>query len=302
MQEFRNFSVAGVSTAGLKQSRFPFIGVTSPVGPHMAYSFSFSQYAERTYDVRTTDTVMLRGAPVGVTDRAASSGGVADVQVGLAWARDPKLSFGMAGHLLTGSAKVSTTREFTDPFYRSFTDNVDATFGGFGLSAGLVASPSTALHLGASVRMDTRLERRVAGQNLGEVKLPVTASAGVEIRFSPALRLASTGIWRSWSGATADLASAGTRAFDTFDWGLGVDLGGARGGPPLPLRLGLRYATLPFSPNGEQPKELALSAGTTASLARGRAHFDVAAERVMRDGGGLEEKAWQITLGFTVRP
>ena len=179
---------------------------------------------------------------------------------------------------------------------------MDASYSGFGVSAGVVASPSTKVRLGGSFRVDGRLDRKVGNQEVGQIDLPVTLAGGAEFRPSPVLRVAGTGIWRSWSSAAADLSAAGTHAFNTFDLGVGVEMGGAPGGPKLPLRLGARYATLPFSPSTDQPTELALSAGTGIRLSSGRAQFDFSVERVMRDGAGAAERAWQLTVGFHVRP
>src|SRR4029077_346213 len=120
--------------------------------------------------------------------------------------------------------------------------------------------------------------------------------AGVEYRPSPFLRFASTGVWRSWSSASPNLAATGSKAFDTFDTSVGVEVGGGKGGFPVPLRLGFRYATLPFSPTASQPKEIDLSAGSGFALSRGRAQILGAVERAMRDGGGVTERSWQVTL------
>ncbi len=302
MQEYRRFSIGGASATGLTETRFPYAGASAPVGPHMAYALGFNQYAERTYDVVTSDTVMLRGAPVGVAHHTGSAGGIIEVRGALAWSKSPKLSVGMAAHMIAGSAKVTTQSEFSDPTYRSFSDIADASFSGFGVSAGVVASPSTAVRLGGSLRVDGRLDRKVGNQDLGQIDLPVTLAGGAEFRPSPLLRVAGTGIWRSWSSAAADVSSVGTHAFNTFDLGVGVEMGGARGGPALPLRLGARYATLPFSPSTDQPTELDLSLGTGIQLSHGRAQFDFSGERVMRDGAGAAERAWQLTVGFHVRP
>ncbi|MBI4502866.1 MAG: hypothetical protein HY700_17100 [Gemmatimonadetes bacterium] len=302
MQEFRRYSINGASAGGLAQTRFPYASVTAPLGPRLAYGLGFSQYAERTYDIATSDTLVLRGTPVAVSDHNRSAGGIVDIRAVLAWTKGPKLSAGLAANLIGGSSRISTTRQFSDSSYRSFDDVTDAAFSGFGVSAGVVASPSTPLRIGGSIRVDSKLDRSVAGVKLGSIDLPVTVAAGVEYRPSPFVRFAATTAWRSWSSAGADLASAATQAFNTFDTGIGVELGGGKGGFPIPLRLGFRYATLPFSPTSDQPKEIDLSAGTGLSLSGGRAQLNIAAERAMRDGGGASERAWQVTIGFHIRP
>jgi hypothetical protein len=146
------------------------------------------------------------------------------------------------------------------------------------------------------------MHRAVSGTGQSSVSLPVTVGAGVEYRLSPVVRIAATSSWRGWSSAAADLTATGTHVFDTFDSGLGLEIGRGRGGSPFPLRLGVRYATLAFSPTAEQPHELDVSGGTGLSLARDRAQLSAAVERAIRDGGGTAERAWQVTIGFQIRP
>jgi hypothetical protein len=302
LQEFRNYSIGGVAAEKLKQNRFPYLVVTSPLGPRFSYGFGFSEYAERTYDVTTSSTLTLRGLPVGVTDRVGSSGAIVDLRAAVAWASSAKFSLGAAGHVLGGSAKISTTRTFADSIFRSFSETVDATFKGFGVSAGFLATPVSTLKLGGSVRLDTRLSRSVASQTLAKVKLPKTVSGGFELRPTPVLRLAGTVAWRSWGDAATDLAGTGSHAFNTLDAGFGIEIGGAKGGPPVPLRLGIRRATLPFSPTSDQPHEITFTAGTGLSVANSRAQMLFAVERAMRDGAGVRERSWELTFGLHIRP
>jgi hypothetical protein len=70
----------------------------------------------------------------------------------------------------------------------------------------------------------------------------------------------------------------------------------------MPVRVGVRYATLAFSPTDQQPHELNFALGTGIVFAERRAIIDVALERTMRDGGGASERAWQLSLMMTVRP
>jgi hypothetical protein len=93
-----------------------------------------------------------------------------------------------------------------------------------------------------------------------------------------------------------------THAFNTFNTGFGIEIGGAKGGPPIPLRLGVRHGTLPFSPTTDQPHETALSAGTGIALSNGRAQLLFSVERVLRDGANLTERSWELTFGLHIRP
>jgi hypothetical protein len=66
--------------------------------------------------------------------------------------------------------------------------------------------------------------------------------------------------------------------------------------------LGVRYATLPFSPNDDQAHEIDLALGTGVSFAGNRGILDAVLERAFRSGAGARERAWQFSMSLTVRP
>ena len=116
------------------------------------------------------------------------------------------------------------------------------------------------------------------------------------------MRWMTTARWRSWSRAQDVVSAAGTSAFDTWEVGSGLEFGSARQGAKFPLRLGIRYAQLPFSPTTDQPTEWNYSIGTGAPFAANRAVIDVALQRFRRDGAGASERGWYVTVGITVTP
>jgi hypothetical protein len=123
----------------------------------------------------------------------------------------------------------------------------------------------------------------------------------VELAQGAAFRVAASVTWRGWSSAAADL-STGQTARDAWELGGGFEIGGPGAAFGLPLRLGLRYATLPFTPTSDQPHELTLAGGTGLSMAAGRVRLDLTVERAARDGGGASERAWLFLLGMQVAP
>ena len=207
LQEFRRYTIGGTDVTGLSQTRFPYGGLAGRFGAkRVSYAVGFSEYAERTFDITTSDTITLRGVPVPVSDHSGSAGAVVDLRAALAWAASPRLGFGVAGHLLGGSAKRFTLRQFTDSTYRAFSDTVDEKFSGAGISAGVVATPVRGLRLGASARIDSRLTRKVSSRDVGSIGLPATLAAGFELRPDSAFRFAGSMTWRSWSHVAADVA------------------------------------------------------------------------------------------------
>ncbi|MSR07566.1 MAG: hypothetical protein EXR93_10955 [Gemmatimonadetes bacterium] len=302
-QEYRTLTMSGVQTDGLRQARFPYAVMAGRFGrSRLSYSVGYHAFAERTFDLSTVDTLVLRGVPVILTDQNGSAGAVVDSRAAVAWSVNPKLSFGLGTHFIGGSARLTARRTFSDSSYRSYVEANDATFSAFGVSGGALIVPTAKMRIGVSARVNTKLQRSVLGIRGSDLALPASLHAGVDARPVAGVRLAAGVGWRSWSSAAGDVA-AGTRAFDTFEAGGGIELGGApRTQPRFPIRLGIRYATLPFSPTGDQPHEVNLSGGTRVRFAQNRVTFDLGVERTVRNGGLVNETAWQLNLGFEITP
>lgn len=303
--EFRSFSVAGQTTNGLKTTRFPLGFVGGRLG-HLPVGFSgsFATYADRSYDFTATDTLQLRGVPVPVADRLASDGAIADVGGAIGWAPVSRIDIGVGLHLISGSSKLTARRTFGDSSYQNYVDTSEATFSARGIGGGVIVGLLPGVRLAGAVRADGRLRSQVDSGAVKHVALPVTVTGGLQVVARGVLHWSTTVIWHSWSRAAADLAGSGSAAFDTWDIGSGIELGGSEaGGSPFPLRVGFRYAQLPFAPTGtSQPHETTLAAGTGINFAGSRGTIDLALERVWRTGGGASEHAWQLGFGMTVRP
>ncbi|HKI95740.1 MAG TPA: hypothetical protein VJ992_10670 [Gemmatimonadales bacterium] len=302
--EFRSYDANSVTATGLHDTRFPLIGVAGPAGSSpISFRLTAGTYADRTYDVSTTDTVMLRGQPVGVTDQIGSDGAIADIGGALAWTVSRHLAIGVGVHALTGSSQLSVSRVFGDTTYRPYALRGHQSYEGFGFDGGVMIQLTRAIQLGASVRSDRRLDISVDSLVTGSVALPTTIAGGLLLTPSKALHWTTTVTRRSWTRAAADLAGSGTVVFNTFSIGSGIELGPPESGVSnIPLRFGFRYATLPFSPNAEQPHEVGLTAGTGLLFAKNRALVNVTLERIMRSGAGVSEHVWAFTVGMRLRP
>jgi len=194
-------------------------------------------------------------------------------------------------------------RDFDDPQYSSVSQSSDVAYTGWGASVGAVLTPNERLRIGLAARKDGRLN--VTGALLPTVQphLPLTLTAGLTVVPIGAARWSVTGSWRSWGNARDDIpAGSNLAVFDTWEIGTGIELGGPDAGSRYPLRLGFRYATLPFSPTADRPREIDVAGGSAMTFARGRAVFEFAVERAIRDGGGASERAWQLFFGLTIRP
>lgn len=299
----RSYTAGDSSVSGLQETRFPFAILGSSLGATpVSLALSAGPYLERTFDVLTSDTVVIRGEAVAVTDRIASDGGAGDLRGALAVRLARRLLLGGAIHLISGSSALRVQRDFSSPAYRRFAERSQLTFSGIGASFGAVLRVSTGLELAASARLDHRLKVKRDTVVLEDVKLPRSLTGAVRLVPVNGVTLSSTATWRSWSDAAPDL-SAGVQAFDTWEIGSGLELGAGRtGGAPWPIRLGLRYAQLPFSARPTQAHEWIVAAGTGLVFSNGAVAFDLAVERALRDGAGAREEAWQLSVGVLLAP
>ncbi len=301
----RKFTAGGVSSDNLRDTRFPFAQISGPIqGSPLSFGVSYSVYAERSYDIAMVDTLTIRDGEVEVSDRLKSDGGIADVRAAVAWMFGPRLQVGAGVHILSGSTRERLERQFSDPLYVDLVQTGDVDYTGWALSVGAVVTPSSRLRVGAAVRRDSRLNVSDALLPALEVQLPWTFSAGVTFVPARLLRISASAQRRTWSAARDDVPQWLTLSvYDTWEFGTGLELGGPEaGGAPFPVRAGFRYVQLPFSPVDDQPREIGVSLGSGVLFAGNRAFFEFAIERVMRDGGGATERAWQLALGLTLRP
>jgi hypothetical protein len=303
-QSFRSYTAGDSTVSGLHETRFPFGFFGGRItGTPLSFAVSYSTYAERTYDVRTSGTEIVRGDSLGISDRVVSDGAITDVRGALASRPWPFLEVGAAIHMLGGSSRLSVSRLFSDSAYLAFAEQKQLVFSGLGFSAGFVLHPMRRVELAASARVNGRLTTREDSTSAGSsVQLPVAVSGGLRLLPFRGVSWSTTASWHSWSTAQSDLVSPG-RAFDTWELASGIELNdhttGVRG---QPLRLGVRYRQLPFSNVATQPSELVLAAGSGWEFASRRAAFDFSVEHLVRSGGGADEHGWQLTVGILVVP
>jgi len=298
----RRFNAIDTIADGISETRFPYAMVGSRFrGTGLSVALSYSNYAERSYDQLTSDSIDIRGEQIGVVDQITSSGAVADIRGALAWQATRQLSIGAAVHMMSGSIRLGTRRFFTpSDNYQQVSVINRFSLAGMGYSAGALFNLSSSIALGASVRTDTELKSTLDSAVVETIDLPTSYSGGLFLVPHPSIRWATTFEWQSWSDASADLEAAGrSAAFDSWSLGSGFELGGGSGAP---LRIGARYAMLPFSPNDEQASELVFTAGSALAFAGGRATIEGTIERLMRDGAGAEERGWYLMFALTVMP
>jgi hypothetical protein len=245
--------------------------------------------------------------PVDVTDTLSSRGGLNDIRLAVSYLASPKLDLGAAFHVITGLNRMEQTRVFSDTSFLSSEQSAELSYAGVGLSVGAVYRPSTRLGLAASLRTDNKASLDLDSTNVDAVDLPYTIAGGFQLQASPKLMAAGQVSFRTWSGANSDLIEqGGVGARNTLEVNAGLEYArDPRANWRRPIRLGFRYAQLPFllTPGGEQPTEFGVTIGTGTRFAGQRGGIDLAIEKNWRKAGSdYQESSWLLILGISVRP
>jgi len=282
---------AGGTQTWLRSTRYPQFSVGGPVSHRLVVGGGYSTYLDMSYDVTTRDSTVLRGVTQPYTDAIASDGGVTDLRLAAGYRVGSRLALGLGFHVLTGSTRMSAMRRFDDTTAYLTVDQTSLVrYSGLGVSGGALLSVTPALSLAAFARSDGPLSAYVADTLVRRSNLPITAGGAVRWLLGAKARLAGSVTWRSWS-------RTGPNAFDTVNWSAGLELGETR-----PLRLGVRGGQLPFGAGPSAPTEWGAVLGTGRVVAGGRGLVDLGLERLSRSSGAVQEVAWTLIVGLTVRP
>jgi hypothetical protein len=293
-------------TASVRDTRFPQLMVAGPVQRFpAAVGFSFSNYTSRDFTLETSDVIDLRGVPVGVSDTLSSRGGLNDFRIGGSYRFGTQWSVGGGFHVISGSSRLTSTRIFDDSHYLSSRQRSELSYTGIGVSVGVIRQFGSSFAISAMARSDGHLNVDRDSTRLGTIDLPYTVGLGMRWRPGPTLEVAGQTLVRTWSGANSDLlAQGGTGAQNTVEAAIGAEYTSDPKRPyRRPLRVGARYATLPFSLlPGEHGREYGVSAGSGVRFAQQRAGVDLALEHVWRSEGAYSENGFIVSLGISVRP
>jgi hypothetical protein len=303
-QSFRN-TENPAGTASLRDTRFPHLLVAGPVRRVAAVGLSYSNYTSRDYELATADTIDLQGVPVAVTDTFSSRGGLSDFRLAGAYRVRDRWVFGGGFHIITGSTRLETHRQFSDSSYLPSVQRAEVSYAGVGLSAGVIRQFGPGLSIAALARTDGHVNVDRDSARVATVDLPYTFGLGVRLQPAAGLELGVQSLLRTWSGANSDLLEqGGTGASNTIEVAAGAQYTPDPKRPySRPLRLGARYATLPFPlVPGEQGHEVGVSLGSGMRFAQQRAGLDVALEYLWRSEGAYSERAFMLWFGISVRP
>ena len=309
-ENFRS-STGPSGTLSGRDTRFPQITVAGPVGHRpFGIGLSYSNYTDRDFSVATTSVLELREVPVTSSDTLTSRGGLNDLRLGVAYRGPSAWNFGVAFHLITGSARTELRRGFSDSAYAPVFQSAEISYAGIGVSAGVVHAMGR-LTIAAAARTDGNATVDRDSTRVSRVGLPMSFGAGIRYHSGTRLDLAAQAVYRGWSAADSALvAGGGTGARNT----VAVSAGGeyvtdVRRPYRRPIRFGARYAKLPFPVvSGGQPSEFGASLGTGTRFLDPRsrrevAGLDLSLEHVWRrEGSSYREGAWLVSVGVTIKP
>lgn len=293
--------------ASLRDTRFPLLFIGGPIpGKKVALGVSLGSYADRDFRLATRDSILVRGVQTTVFDSLKSVGGINEIRFAAGYALSPRTSVGGAVYWITGSSRLEARRSFSDTSFIAFRQTAELSYQGVGFALGITQRLGSAVQLAASVRSDGHVTVDKDSTRAYSVNLPYTLGAGVMLRASPKLSVAASGSYRTWGDANGDLiAQGGVGARNTVELSLGGEYArDPRRPSKLPIRLGVRYADLPFPiVTGQKPKEFSISAGSGLRFAQDRAGIDLALEHAWRsEGSAYKERAFMLTFGLSIRP
>ena len=298
------------ATAGAEQSsgstaRFPQLLGVFPISGRVAFQLGYGSYLDQHWQVARADSITLSTGRTAVNDRFISAGGVARFQGGVGYRVTEKISVGASADVFTGAANDSVTRQISG--LEPVTSAVTYTYTGVQVGGGVRFQPLMNLSLSAAVHGGghIRASSDSTGTERKDYANPLTVDAGASTLLGGHTVIVASGHWSQWSRLNDDLSSTGG-ARDAASVSGGVEYQGFQlFRKVLPLRIGGRYAQLPFRWSGTDPafpNERAITAGLGWRFAGRAAAIDVGGERGWRGGSaaGIDEPYWRFSFSLRV--
>lgn len=283
--------------------RFPVMMGAVTAGNRLVFGLSTSTLLDRTWETSRVGFTPNGADSVRFTEDFTSSGAINDIRLGVAFAITPSLWIGAGGHIFSGDDRLKIRRVSDDTTFTPFLQQSRLSYSGTGLSGGVTWRPVPTLELGASGRVGGRIETFRNDTSLTRADVPSRWGVGAAFAGVSGLLVAARADWVGWS-SLGDLGRPGLGVTDAWDVGGGVEVSGPLFfGLTLPLRVGYRHRTLPFTVGDAKIVENSFSFGVGIPVSGGRSRIDLGAERANRGSvNGITEKAWILSAGIMVRP
>ncbi len=297
-----------LSTQG---TRFPQMGLAYPVAAAGGTALlHIGSFLDQRWEVQEESEQEFRGETVPVTDRFRSEGGISTFQAGWAQRIGEDLSLGVG----IGARLGSVTRTFQRTINTGggfdvvpFRTGGKWQYSGVTASVGFQWDPIVALRVAGAASWSGDLKATPTEPTEGgtvKFDLPVQYRLGASGILTPRLAVsvgASFADWKPTAGGleAADLVGA------VLSFGGGLEWAGpSLGVRSFPLRIGARRSALPFTFQGENPTESALTGGIGFNLLPPQAGLvgaiDLGFEKGSREAASLSESFWRVSVTFRV--
>ncbi len=301
--EFRRLSGPSGSENAMV-ARFPVWMAAQQLGTRAVATLSSATLLDRTWRTNVRGGQILGPDSVGYTETVESKGAINDVRLALGYSLNRGFALGAGLHAFVGENRMTLSRVFDDSL-RFGTLERDLTIGylGTGFSAGMTWRLNSSLAVAVSARTGGNLEVRIADTVVASGSIPDRIGGAVRFDGLPGASLAVSVERTGWS-SLGDLAQSGLRAHDTWEMGVGLEMTGPRiSVAPSQLYVGYRRRDLPFEVAGQVVPESFLSVGAGLPITSSRVILDVSLQHARRGPvAGVSERAWIMSMGFTVRP
>ncbi len=303
--EFRQVNAAS-ATENTVVPRFATFSIVFPFKEQMAVGISTHSLLDRTWATTIRSGQRLGPDSVLFTESNRSSGAINETRLTVGWAAlNGKIALGAGLHLVTGENRLNLRRQFDDSLrYGTLNRDLTLAYSGRGVSGGVILQPVRWFSLAASARQGGGIDLRIEDTLKTSASVPNRFGFAARLDAIPGLSLMATADRATWSRLNG-LGSVQSAARDAWEYGVGAEFftTRARRITDWSYSAGYRTRELPFAAGGSGVDEKLLSAGVAMPLARGRASVDIGALRVTREAtGSVSEKAWQLSVGLTVRP
>ena len=302
-------------------TRFPLIQVIYPVG-RVVLSVGYGAYLDQAWGVIRSGETVVDDTPLTYTDRIESTGGIGQLQAGVAVPIGQRLAIGAAVGAHTGSQRVELFRLFDTTSVAAldpYSDAFEWEYSGLMAQVGAQLDFGDLARLGASVTWAGSMDAdSVAGRVVGRsFDLPLQVAGGASAFLSPGLLAAASVRWSGWSVTEVPenalpLVTGGSAGRDTWEVGGGIEWDASSDASlrSFPLRVGFQYRQLPFALVDEAPNEWLAGAGLGMRLGSDPANplglLDLTVQRGARTApgdatiGDLDERVWRFTLSLSL--
>jgi hypothetical protein len=262
-----------------------------------------STMLDRSWVNRYSDSLQVGGEWIPSEIQTSSAGALSDVRAAVGYVISNRIQVGLGLHGFAGENRTSFNRVFADTSgVGGLSQSAAFGFAGTAISAGVVTVPRDGLVIAASMRAGGALTLEENSREAGRGSVPTRFGVGINWLAIPGAALSARVDRTVWSEMEG-LGTSAVSIFDATELAIGTDILGPKiAGTNSLVRAGLRDRTLPFGLNGNQIRERAMTFGLGLPIGRSRGQIDIAAQRAMRTGAGLEERGWFVSVGLGIRP